>query len=161
MRWSIYTATALAISALCSPLSAAETNKWFGKGVLVEVGGGKTVATEDQLDHKLMILDCDGAVVNADGKPFLDKARYQIVGIVDTAVGGHGYKTFTEADGAQVFAKYTVTELKLPDIKGTFEFTRGTGKYEGIKGGGNFHVMVLSDKTQYDELHGEYTLAAE
>ncbi len=161
MRWSIYGATALAIAAFSSPMAVAETNKWFGRGVLVEVGGGKTVTTEDQPDHKLMILDCDGAVANAEGKAFLDKARYQIVGIVDTAVGGHGYKTFTEADGAQVFAKYTVTEVKLPDIKGTFEFTRGTGKYAGITGGGNFHVTVLSDKTQFDELHGEYTLAAE
>jgi hypothetical protein len=161
MRLLTYVAAALAIATFSSPLAAAEANKWFGKGVLVEVGGGKTATTEDQPNHKVMILDCDGAVVNADGGSFLDKARYQIVGIVDTAAGGYGYKTFTEADGAQVFAKYTVTELKLPDIKGTFEFTRGTGKYEGIKGGGQFHVTVLSDKTQYDELHGEYTLAAE
>jgi hypothetical protein len=39
--------------------------------------------------------------------------------------------------------------VKLPDILGTFEFTGGTGKYMGIKGGGNFHVIMLSDAAQY------------
>jgi hypothetical protein len=94
----------------------------------------KTVKTEDRPDHTLSIFDCDGAVINAEGKPFLDKARYQIVGLVDSGVSGHGYKTFTEADGSKVFAKYTVTQVKLPDILGTFEFTGGTGKYMGING---------------------------
>jgi hypothetical protein len=75
-------------------------------------------------------------------------------------VSGHGYKTFTEADGSKVFAKYTVTQVKLPDILGTFEFTGGTGKYMGINGGGNFHVVMLSDAAQYDELRGEYTIPA-
>jgi hypothetical protein len=45
-----------------------------------------------------------------------------------SGVSGHGYKTFTEADGSKVFAKYTVPQVKLPDILGTFEFTGGTGK---------------------------------
>jgi hypothetical protein len=157
MRWSICALTALAVTMYSDPLAAAE--KWFGKGVLVAVSE-KTVKTEDRPDHTLSIFDCDGAVINAAGKPFLDKARYQIVGLVDSGVSGHGYKTFTEADGSKVFAKYTVTQVKLPDILGTFEFTGGTGKYMGINGGGNFHVIMLSDAAQYDELRGEYTIPA-
>jgi hypothetical protein len=157
MRWSICALTALAVTMYSDPLAAAE--KWFGKGVLVAVSE-KTVKTEDRPDHTLSIFDCDGAVINAEGKPFLDKARYQIVGLVDSGVSGHGYKTFTEADGSKVFAKYTVTQVKLPDILGTFEFTGGTGKYMGINGGGNFHVIMLSDAAQYDELRGEYTIPA-
>jgi len=47
--------------------------------------------------------------------------------VVDTGVIRGGYKTFTEADGSKVFAKYTVTEFKLPEVNGTFEFTGGTG----------------------------------
>jgi hypothetical protein len=139
------------------PSNAEENGKWYGKGVIVATLN-KSVSAQDLSDHSLMLFECDGAVVNAEGKPFLDKARYQLVGLVDSTVGGHGYKTFTEADGSKVFAKYTVIEAKLPNILGKFEFTGGTGKYAGITGGGDFHVMMLSDVTQYDELHGEYRI---
>jgi hypothetical protein len=51
-----------------------------------------------------------------------------------------------------------VKEVKLPDIRGVFEFTGGTGKYTGIAGSGEFHVGVVSDAAQWDELHGRYTI---
>jgi hypothetical protein len=66
------------------------------------------------------VAEYDGAVYNGDGKPFLDKARYQLVAFTDTAISPGGYKFFTDADGSKVFAKYTVTEGKLPDLRGTF-----------------------------------------
>ena len=160
MLWPIIVPSAVLGIFAVMPSDAAkaqESGQWFGKGVIVATVN-KSVAAQDAPDHSLMLFECDGAVVNAEGKAFLDKARYQLVGLVDSAVGGHGYKTFTEADGSKVFAKYTVTEAKLPDILGKFEFTGGTGKYTGITGSGDFHVVMLSDVTQYDELHGHYTI---
>ena len=76
--------------------------------------------------------------------------------VVDTGVIRGGYKTFTEADGSKVFAKYNVTEFKLPEVNGTFEFTGGTGKYTGITGNGTFHYVRVSDKAAWDELVGDY-----
>jgi hypothetical protein len=104
------------------------------------------------------VTEYDGAVYNADGKPFLDRARYQVVGFGDTGVTRDGYKTFTDADGSKVFGKYTVTEVKMPDVRGTFEFAGGTGKYEGITGNGTFHDVFVSDKAAWDELVGDYKI---
>jgi hypothetical protein len=118
----------------------------------------KTVKVDDGTDHVVIVSEQDGAIQNADGNSFLDKARYQVVSVVDTGVIRGGYKTFTEADGSKVFAKYTVTEFKLPEVNGTFEFTGGTGKYQGITGNGKFHYVRVSDRAAWDELIGEYKI---
>jgi hypothetical protein len=117
--------------AACLPAAAEESGHWHGLSVLV-IADKKAAKVEDRADHMVSVTEYDGAVYNGDGKPFLDRARYQVVGFGDTGVTRGGYKTFTEADGSKVFGKYTVTEVKLPDVRGTFEFTGGTGKYEGI-----------------------------
>jgi hypothetical protein len=151
--------TVLLLIAGSATAVAEESGQWFGRGVLVAVSS-KSAKAEDRPDHNLSVAEYDGAVFNADGKPFLDKARYQIIDFTDSGVSAIGYKTFTEADGSKVFAKYTVKEVKLPDILGVFEFTGGTGRYAGITGGGEFHVGVVSDAAQWDELHGRYTIPA-
>src|SRR5690349_5752546 len=138
-------------------VAAEESGQWFGRAVLVTVSS-KTAKAQDRPDHTLSVTECDGVVFNADGKPFLDKARYQIVDFTDAGVSSIGYKTFTETDGSQVFAKYTLKEAKPPDLHGVFEFTGGTGRYAGITGGGEYHVVVVSDTALWDELHGRYTI---
>jgi hypothetical protein len=50
----------------------------------------------------VIVSEQDGAIHNANGKSFLDKARYQVVSVVDTGLIRGGYKTFTEADGSKV-----------------------------------------------------------
>lgn len=137
--------------------AAEESGQWHGKGVLVVVDK-KVMKVEDRANHTVGITEYDGAVHNGDGKPFLDKARYQVVGMFDAGVSMGGYKTFTEADGSKVFAKYSVTEAKSPEFNGTFEFTSGTGKYEGITGSGSFHFVLVSDRAAWDELSGEYRI---
>jgi hypothetical protein len=133
------------------PVAAEESGHWHGLSVLV-ITDKKVAKVEDRADHY------DGAVYNGDGKPFLDKARYQVVALVDVGVTRGGYKTFTDADGSKAFAKFTVTEGKLPEFRGTFEFTGGTGKYKGITGNGTFHDVFVSDKAAWDELVGEYKI---
>ena len=139
------------------PAVADDSGHWRGLAALV-VTDQKTFKVDDGTDHLASVSEQDGAIHNADGKPFLDKARYQVVSVVDTGVIRGGYKTFTEADGSKVFAKYTVTEFKLPEVNGTFEFTGGTGKHQGITGNGSFHYVRVSDKAAWDELVGEYKI---
>jgi len=139
------------------PAAAEDSGHWHGLSVLVATDK-KVVKLEDQPNHMVYVTEYDGAVYNGDGKPFLDRARYQVVSYDDTAVTRAGYKNFTDADGSKVFAKYTVTEAKMPDVRGTFEFTGGTGKYEGITGNGTFHDVFVSDKAAWDELVGEYKI---
>ena len=53
--------------------------------------------------------------------------------------GDGGYKTFTAADGAYVFATYEAPRLVMPVYKGKWKFIGGTGRYAGIKGHGTLH----------------------
>jgi hypothetical protein len=140
------------------PAAAEESGQWFGKAVLVEVSS-KTAKVEHGSDHSVSVVEYDGVVFNGDNKPFLEKARYQVVHVFD-AGAAHGYKTFTDPDGSKVFARYTLKEMKLPDLRGVFEFTGGTGRYAGITGGGNYHVVIVSDTASWDELRGEYRIPA-
>jgi hypothetical protein len=136
---------------------AEETGQWHGKGVLVVVEK-TSMKVEDRANHTVAATEYDGAVYNEDGKSFLDKARYQVVALNDAGVLRVGYKTFTDGDGAKVFAKYSVTESKPPEHHGTLEITGGTGKYEGITGTGTFRIVYISDRVGWDELSAEYTI---
>jgi hypothetical protein len=52
---------------------AEEAGEWFGRAVLVTLSS-KSVKLEDRADHTVSVTEFDGAVFNADGKLFLDKA---------------------------------------------------------------------------------------
>jgi hypothetical protein len=125
------------------PAAAEESGHWHGLSVLVATDQ-KMAKVEDRANHMVYVTEFDGAVYNA--------------ALVDVGVTAGGYKTFTEADGSKVFLKFTVTGGKRPDLRGTFEFTGGTGKYEGITGNGTFHDVFVSDKAAWDELVGEYKI---
>jgi hypothetical protein len=137
--------------------AVAEEGDWHGKSVLVTIDRTSKQLT-DRANHAVAIYEWDGAVYNGDNKAFLDKAQYHVVGLVDTGVQAGGYKTFTEADGSKVFAKYVVTQPSPRGADGKFEFTGGTGKYEGITGNGTFHFVMLTDRTAVDELAGHYNI---
>ena len=139
------------------PAAAQETGHLHGLATLVFTEQ-MMVKLDDQPNHVVLMIKEDGAVYNADGKPFLDKARYQVVTLSDSAVGRRGYKTFTEPDGTKVFATFTATEFKPPVVNGTIEFTGGTGKYAGITGKGTYHLVNVSDKAAWDELIADYTI---
>lgn len=158
--WATVMVTLIAMTVLLVPTTQAaeeETGQWHALGVFVMVDK-KAVTLEDRANHIVGVYELDGAVFNSGGKPFLDKARYQVVAINDIGVTRGGYKTFTDADGSKVFARYTITEGKPSESRGTFEFTGGTGKYKGIIGKGTFHNVFVSDKAAWDELVGEYRI---
>ena len=139
------------------PAAADEAGHWRGLAALV-VTDQKAVNVDDGTDHVVIFSELDGAIHNADGKSFLDRARDQVVSMLDTGGIRGGYKTFTEADGSKVFAKHTVTLFKPPEVNGTFEFTGGTGKYQGITGNGVFHYVSVSDRAAWGELIGDYKI---
>jgi hypothetical protein len=119
---SPWAALTLILATANNPAAVAEeSGHWHGLSVLV-VTDQKMAKVEDRANHMVYVSEFDGAVYNADGKSFLDKARYQVVALVDLGVTAGGYKTFTEADGSKVFAKFTVTEGKRPDLRGTFRW---------------------------------------
>ena len=146
-------------AAVPSPATAEEAGQWFGRAG-VTVTSRKSIQLEDRQNHVVSLIEADGVVFNGDRRPFLDKARYQFVSIVDAGVSAGGYKTFTDADGSKVFARYTVTAPGRPEARGTFEFTGGTGRYQGIAGRGDFRITWVSDTAAWDEFRGEYRIPA-
>ena len=153
-----FTFTLLAASLCFTPLQAEESGKWRGLAVLVTTDA-KTAEIADQEGHSIFLGHDDGVVFNDNGGSFLDKARYEVVFIADTAgmVDG-GYKTFTASDGSQVFARFKGTETAPPVFKGTWEFLGGSGAYKGITGSGGYVYTSVADGVGWDVLEGEYKI---
>lgn len=157
-RTAAVLAMCLAAISLSAPVHAEEEGVWRGLAVLVATSG-KTVNVADEGDHRLFLQEYDGLVFNDNGGAFWDKARYQVVNLTDTGgMADGGYKTFTEGDGSQVFARYRLVNPAPPMLKGEWEFIGGTGKYKGISGRGNYTVQVVSDTVLWDLLEGDYKL---
>jgi hypothetical protein len=148
---------AVHICFLSTPLKAEESGKWRGLGVLVTTED-HSVQVADQEGHAMVLGHEDGLIFNDGGGSFLDKARYEVVYGGDTAGAFRGYKTFTAADGSRVFANFEVTEAAPPVLKGTWEFTDGTGAHKGITGSGVFTYTSVAEGVAYDVLEGEYKI---
>ncbi|MGD0626952.1 MAG: hypothetical protein ABSB32_19865 [Thermodesulfobacteriota bacterium] len=66
-----------------------------------------------------------------------------------------GYVQYTYPDGSTTIQKW---ESKGGTSPGTWTYLKGTGRFEGIQGGGTFtHSMVAPDRW-YTDIEGEYTL---
>jgi len=92
--------------------------------------------------HVIALWEGKGIVRNKDGKRFGEGLIIHCVGNLDmnmkTGIGsGHFYQDFTDRDGNKFYAE---SEGKMkkgemgPYMEGPLTITRGTGKYEGIRG---------------------------
>jgi hypothetical protein len=156
--YGIAAATLLAALSLSTPGFAADGGKWRGRAVLV-VTSDKTVKVADASDHEVQMQEFDGVVFSEGEKPFLDKARYQVVSLFDSGgmVAG-GYKTFTAEDGSKVIARFKGTGGSWPTFKGEWSFVGGTSKFNGISGHGAYTITFVSDTTAWDLLEGDYKI---
>ena len=158
--WAYYLIAAIALAAwsLITPASAEDGGKWLGRAVLV-ITNEKIVKVADAADHEVSMTEFDGVVFSEGEKPFLDKARYQVVSLFDTGglVGG-GYKTFTAEDGSKVIAEFKGTGGTWPTFKGEWSFVGGTDKFKGISGHGIYTITYTSNTTAWDVLEGDYKI---
>ena len=106
--------------------------------------------------HSLMQGEDDGIIFNEMGGSFLANARYLVYWMADLigeAGKVEGYKVFTMSDGSQAIAKF---EGDLST--GTWTFTGGTGKYQGVKGHETYNITYIEFTLYWDILEGEYEL---
>lgn len=150
-------ALAIATIAISTPALSGEKGTWRGLAALYDTATESADVVGDE-GHAVMWGTMDGVVFNDDGKAFLDKARYQVVWHADTAEVGVCYKTFTATDGSHAIARCVDTEANHPVYKGTWEFIKGTGRFEGITGSGTYTLTYVADRTSWDLLEGEYEL---
>lgn len=108
---------------------------WEGEGTLIPVG----------VDSAALVATLRGVVyIQSDNGPL--RAGTIIcpasadVSLVDGTQAGEGRCAWTAADGDRVFAEWTCKGRHMIGCKGDFSLTGGTGRFEGVTGGG---PMVL------------------
>ena len=71
-----------------------------------------------------------------------------------------GYGSITDKDGDKQFRTQEGKPVGKDHWKGTWTYVKGTGKYEGIKGGGTWDQYQLGPQQSYLEIEGEVEIPA-
>jgi len=118
--------------------------------------------------HAIGFYERRGVAIFQNG----ETGAYHTTGTFDYIKGNgkfQGYSTITYKDGSTSTSKYTGDMVRKPDQLPTYsgkgEYTKGTGKYEGIKGNFTYDAVYV---TPYDKENkgdalikakGSYTLS--
>jgi putative ABC transport system substrate-binding protein len=136
---------------------AARAEDWKATGEYDWHGtGGKAIEMEK--GHIYAHGESAGKFFNDRGKgSLLDQAEVQCIGSFDTDTKNKrakqgGYCVITDTDGDHAYWMWESSGTPAFEVKGTFDFTGGTGKYKGITGqntyrgvGGGFGRMIWND----------------
>ena len=72
-----------------------------------------------------------------------------------------GYGSVADKDGDKIFRTHEGKPVGKGHWKGTWTTGKGTGKYEGIKGGGTWDSYSLGPQQSYMEVEGEMEMPGE
>ena len=112
----------------------------------------------DEEGHVLIIFEQNAIYFNEiNGKRYTDRG----VGFMDMNpnkpadiyMTGHGIHT--DKDGDKMIRSFKGKPVSKGQWKGVFTITGGTGKFEGVSGGGTFTSYMLAPKQSYVEVEGE------
>jgi len=68
---------------------------------------------------------------------------------------GQGYGVETDKDGDKEVTTWEGKPVAEKQWKGTWKYKKGTGKFEGVKGGGTWTSYELAPQQSYIEVEGE------
>ena len=128
---------------LCRPAPAAEEatvkvfSAWQGQGDTFQTGP-KEATFIGVLTGRMYVETDKGPV---ESGMMICPATVKI-GLEDSKQTGAGGCTITTKDGAQIYAEVACTGVYLVGCTGEFKLTGGTGRFEGISGGGK--VIIRS-----------------
>lgn len=109
--------------------------------------------------HQFVVGNLPGVIFNDAGKGFLHNAAIECPIANDIRNGvshSSGYCIVTDGDGDKAFLKWRCEGS--PACKGAFEWTGGTGKYQGLEGDNTFRAYFITPTTGYSEWQGEWQL---
>lgn len=143
---------------MCTIGNAVAAEKITGRNVKHNVKWEK-IEVGDEEGHVVAIYENKGVHSRTDGKTFV----YWECGNLDinlkTGVGsGNGYGTHTDKDGDKTYFTWEGKIAGKGIWKGTWTYTSGTGKFEGIKGGGTFTSYDIAPGQSYNDFEGEEEL---
>ncbi len=113
--------------------------------------------------HVIGLWEGKGIVRNKDGKPFGEGWIIHTVCYSDSNMkagiwAGHCYDEWIDRGGDKIYTKgegNLKTGGSGPYLGGTTTFTRGIGKYEGVRGEYNWEVHPLGPDQSYADLDAE------
>jgi hypothetical protein len=117
-------------------------------------------------NHVISLSEMKGIVRNKDGKPFGEGVIIHTVYYIDMNMkagiaSGHSYDEWTDRDGDKIYSdgegKLKMGELG-PYLEGRNTMTRGSGKYEGVRGGFTFKAYPLGPDQFYADWDVEVEL---
>ena len=98
-----------------------------------------------------MNYEGSGVTINDNGKGFLHNSAIHFIGSLHAVKGVFeetGFMVITPPDGDKLYSTFKSSGTFGEPIKGTWTFTGGTGKYEGVQGGGEFTRYALRNATE-------------
>jgi len=142
---------------------AGERGKVVSRDVLFATGF-QSAKVPDVEGHVIYLLDAKGMSFNEKWGPCL----LVLSGAGDYTKGlgpAEGYSHYTYPDGSTITTKWKAEAKTVGrGITGggggeaTWTYIKGTGRFEGIKGGGTSKYWVLGPGQWYTDGEGEYTL---
>ena len=139
---------------------AGEKSKWHGTSVAtkwhqLEVG--------DEEGHVIAIYEAKQVYFNENtGEKMVSITNNTMDFNLKTGQGtvkGYGMSTFPNGD--KTFRMHEGKPVGKGHWKGTHSYIKGTGKYEGIKGGGTWDSYSLAEGVSYIEVESEIELPAQ
>jgi hypothetical protein len=123
-----------------------------------------TVSLHDTSNHDLSLMEVRGVQKSQDQK--WNNARITYWGTADLIAGSgpqRGYFVNEHADGDRDFGTFEgriQTSGQQATMEGNWTFTGGTGKYQGLTGGGTYKGRLTSPVEVENNWDGNYQLAA-
>ena len=133
---------------------AAEKHKWHGTSYTVK---WEQFEIGDEEGHVIAIYEQKQIYFNENTGAKTPSTTYGILDLnIKTGQGsGRGYGVNFFKDGAKTFRTWEGKSVGEGHWKGTYSLIKGTGKYEGIKGGGTWDSYSLAPQQSYLEGEGE------
>lgn len=123
------------------------------------------IKCDDTEGHSLFIMKSEGVNMSTGKDKFMDGAEHAYEAFGDYIKGSGPHLTYAKMtlNGDTVFSKLegkTKTTISpngkpITSVEGTMNFIKGTGRYEGIHGGGTYKGKLISN-IMVTEWEGEY-----
>ena len=112
----------------------------------------------DEEGHVIVLFEGKGISTDLQGKSYTDGWVEHEEGLFDmnnkTGAGScQGYSEFASKEGEKIYIKWKCGPTNVAN--GTWTFFKGTGKYEGIRGGGTWAPGPPSSDPGYFSSHWE------
>lgn len=139
---------------------AGEKNKYYGTGVTTN---WQQMEVGDEEGHVIAIAESKQVFFDEKtGEKSTRVGQYFFDFNLKTGKGTlKGYGVMTTQNGDKLFTMVEGKPVGKGHWKGTFTYTRGTGKSEGIKGGGTFDSYSLAQGISYIEVESEMELPSQ